>query len=128
MPLFWDASGLDKRYTAEQGRETANRLFSLLPLAEMSSTPWGYAETYSILLRRYNNGLIDAPAFRAAVTALQTEVVEEPEFVLFSICDETIFTSIYHLHRHNLNATDAALLALLLELEQEFNAGTWVLV
>jgi predicted nucleic acid-binding protein len=128
VPFFWDASGLAKRYTAEAGRETANALFALVPFHEMNSTPWGYAETYSILLRRYNNRLIDLPSFTASITALQAELIEHPDFGLISIDDETIFSSIFYLRKHNLNATDAAILTLLLEIVSETGDSSWVLV
>src|SRR4051794_16598991 len=106
MPVFWDASALAKRYAAEQGSETVNALFSQVPLNEMNSTPWGYAETYSILLRRFNSRLLDRPTFATAVAALQSEIVNNTEFGLITIDDETIFSSIYFLRKHNLNATD----------------------
>ena len=48
--LFWDASALVKRYMPETGRATVNALFENDPLPEMMGTPWGYLETYSILM------------------------------------------------------------------------------
>jgi hypothetical protein len=49
------------------------------------------------------------------VSALQTEVVTSPDFGLLSISDAVIFASVAQMRQHNLNATDAALLTMLLE-------------
>lgn len=113
--LFWDASALIKRYTAEAGRETANALFHTVPPLAMATTPWGYLETYAILVRRLNGGVLDLPSFSAAVTALQTEVVHNGDFGLLPIRDSAVFASVATVRHHNLNATDAAILTALLE-------------
>ena len=113
--LFWDASALAKRYTAEEGRETANYLFETLSNSTMASTPWGYAETYSILLRRLNSGVLDTPSFNLAVASLQMEVVESDNFTLFTVDDTAIFRSNVLMRKHNINATDAAILTVVMD-------------
>jgi predicted nucleic acid-binding protein len=116
--LFWDASGLVKRYFLETGSDTVAALFATVPVEEMAATPWGYAETYSILLRRFNGGVLNLASFTAAVAALQAEVVDNPDFALVSIPDEAVFASILLMRQHNLNATDAAILTVFLEYVQ----------
>ena len=90
MVLFWDASGLAKRYIAEQGSDVADAIFDAVALRDMVSTPWSYAETYAILLRRRNGRVISEAAFVDALTSLQKEVVN-PDFVFLSITDEGAF-------------------------------------
>ncbi len=126
--FFWDASALSKRYTAEEGMETANLLFHSVPIEEMASTPWGYAETYSIILRRYNGGLFDFETFNDGVTTLQSELLDNPDFALHSISDTVIFRSIATMKKHNINATDAAILTLILELAHASDAPTFIVV
>src|SRR5437870_3299052 len=92
-------------------------------MTDMSATPWGYAETYSILLRRLNGGVLDNASFTAAVTALQAEVVDSADFGLLSIRDEAVFASILLMRRHNLNATDAAILTVFLDYTRALPAG-----
>jgi predicted nucleic acid-binding protein len=129
MALFiWDASALAKRYTAEMGRETANALFATIPAADLASTPWGYAETYSIVLRRMNTGVLDAKGFTLAVTALEAEVVNSADFTLFTVTDTAIFRSVAMMRKHNLNATDAAILTVVLEVANSPDAPLCVLV
>ncbi len=81
----------------------------------MATTAWGYAETYSVLLRRLNGGTLDLPTFTAAVTALQAEIVGSPDFMLLPMDDSVVFASIALLRKHNLNAADAAVLTALIE-------------
>ncbi len=115
MLLFFDASGLAKRYFTEVGSDTINALFAASPLLNMAATPWGYTETYSILQRRRNTGILDAPTFSAASDQLRVEVVDDPLFGILPISDEIIFASISIIDKHNLNATDAAILTMLLQ-------------
>ncbi|MDQ2686446.1 MAG: type II toxin-antitoxin system VapC family toxin [Armatimonadota bacterium] len=130
VQLLWDASGLVKRYYDEEGRETVNALFAVVPTPQMATTPWGYAETFSILLRRHNSGVLDRAAFTDAVTSLQAEVVTAPDFRLLSITDALVFTSLSLMQAHNLNATDAAILATYLNFQrsQPADAPTYLLV
>jgi predicted nucleic acid-binding protein len=129
MPLlFWDASALAKRYFGEVGSDTVNALFAHLAPHEMATTPWAYTETYSMLLRRLNAGILDLPAFTTAVTALQAEVVDDPDFGLLSISDAAIFASILLIRRHNLNATDAAILTTFLDFVRVLPPGSPVCV
>lgn len=113
--LFWDASGLAKRYVAESGSGTVNAVFNLAHSYVLATTPWGCAETYSTLLRKMNGGVLSRTAWAKAVNALQTEVVNSPTFGLFPLDEEIVFASVTLMRRHNLNATDAAILTLLLE-------------
>lgn len=126
--VFWDASGLIKRYLAEQGSPTVNALFHHSPALDMASTPWGYAETYSLLLRRLNGGILDLPTWTAQVTSLQTEVVNNPDFVLLPIDSADVFASTGLMRAHNLNATDAALLTTLLRYARAPGAPPCLLV
>jgi predicted nucleic acid-binding protein len=126
--LFWDASGLAKRYTAETGRETVNAVFAHAATHDLATTPWGYAETYSILLRKFNGGAINAAAWAKAVSALQAEVVNAPAFGLLPISDEAVFACVLMMRKHNLNATDAAILTMLLEHAQAVEVSPILLI
>ena len=84
----------------------------------MNITPWGYAETYSILLRRRNGGFLDADAFRDAVSELQQDVLGSPGFTLLSVNDALVFGSLSLIQRHNINSADAAILATYLRFQR----------
>lgn len=110
--ILWDASGLAKRYVSENGSQTVNALFA--SGGRLAATLLGYAETYSILLRRLNDRRLDVPTFTAAVLAQENEVLASLEFDLLSVDDASILSSIALMKRHNLNSSDAVILALFL--------------
>ena len=115
MPtLFWDASGLAKQYAPETGRSTALALFAYSPTPQMVTTPWGYAETYSLLLRKRNGGILSPASFASATSALRNDMIILPKFRLLTVTDVAIMGSITYIQKHSLNSTDAALLATLL--------------
>src|SRR4051812_15665469 len=107
--LFWDASALVKRYLVELGSDSVNTVFASSVAQVDATTAWGYAETYSILLRRFNAGFFDMGAFTAAVSTLQAEVVDSGRFDLMGVDETTVFASISTMRLHSLNATDAVL-------------------
>lgn len=128
MPgLFWDASGLAKRYTEEVGNETAEALFLQFPGFWAVTTPWGYSETFSLLIRKCNDGHISRRLFADAVSRLRRDLIDLPQFRLLTVTDVDIISSITHVLRHNINSVDAALLATLLRYAQT-SGETCVLV
>lgn len=125
MPfLLWDASGLVKRYSLETGTETANTLFSEVPLSSMVITTWGYLEAYAILRRRFNGGLMDKQAFAVAMKAFQAEVVAGGEFKFITISDLLIFSAASLVDAHNMNSADAAILAAYLDFQSRLPSGS----
>lgn len=121
MPaLLWDASALAKRYSPERGSDTVDSLFETIPAPQMVATVIGYAEAYSLLLRKRNRSDISEEAFRAAKTALRDEVTGRDSFDLLTVDDAAVFSGIALIEQHNINATDAAILALFLRFARLF--------
>lgn len=118
VQILWDASGFVKHYYGEAGQAAVNAVFAAVPLRDMNITPWGYAETYSILLRRFNGGALNASAFRDAVSELQQDVLESPGFTLLSVSDAVIFGSLSLMQAHSINSADAAILATYLRFQR----------
>lgn len=124
MPIIlWDASGLAKRYTHETGEETVDAVFASAPLSDMSITPWGYAETYSILLRKHHSGILSLATFNTAAVKLQNDVLGSSGFQVISISDATIFGSLSLMRAHSLNSADAAILAAFLRFQRALPAS-----
>ena len=129
MPLlFWDASALVKNYIEETGSPTVESIFSDTLADNMATTVWGYTETFSILRRRLNGGKIDQQTYTTAITALQSEVLSGTKFDFLSINDRTILASTSFITRHNLNATDSAILATLLNYARSPKSPICVLI
>lgn len=125
MPiLFWDASALGKRFVPELGSATVDALFDTPLSTEMVSTTLGYAETYSILLRKRNRGEITRAVFDAARATLQRQVVEDLDFLLLQLEDVDIFAGLRFMDHHNVNATDASFLALALRYRNALPPGS----
>jgi len=116
--VFWDASGLAKRYTDENGRLPVNRIFAEAVPEEIYVTPLGYSETYSILIRKHNSGLLDSRAFWTATNALRSEIIGASGFGLLSITDALIFGSLALMGTHNTNSADAAILSTYLRFQR----------
>jgi predicted nucleic acid-binding protein len=111
---FWDASALAKRYVPEVGSDVVKALFSAVPQPQMVGTVVGYAETFSILLRHHNRGTISRATFLTAKSLLRAEVVNAPDFTLLTVDDAAVSAGVPLIEKHNLNAHDAAILALVM--------------
>src|SRR5688572_3025778 len=109
--LFWDASSLAKRYGPELGSDVADALFASVPRSRMVVTFLGYAETYSVLLRKRNRGVISSAALIAARAALRFEVLDDPDFNILEVDAASILDGLDLMEQYNLSASDAAVLA-----------------
>ncbi len=119
MPhILWDASALTKRYALEDGTQTVNAVFGMNPRPPMLATFLGYVETVATLWRKRNRGVITANAYQASSSSLRAEVLLAPSFQLLTIPDDLLLDAIAHVHRYNLNASDAAILATFLRYQQ----------
>ena len=108
--LFWDASGLAKRYALETGTEVTNALFTL-PAVVMTTTFLGYAEVCSVLRRKYHRGDLNIDNFHSARQAIEQEILLEPTVELLTIEDADILTGIGLTDTHHINSADASILA-----------------
>jgi predicted nucleic acid-binding protein len=125
MPtLLWDASALIKRNTLEAGSDVVDALFAALPQVTAVATLWGYAETYASLWRKRNRGDISTAFLQSALTLLRSELRLSTDWVFLTIDDAAVLTGIDLLRQHNLNATDAALLATYLRYARSQPAGS----
>ena len=128
LTLLWDASALVKRYVEENGTDTVETLFAGARRVRMALTIPGYAETYSVLLRRRNAGLISDRSFEEAIAALRNDSVFNPRMDLVSVDAISVFASIETMRRHNLNSTDAAILTAFAGYVREYNEHTALLI
>ena len=76
----------------------------------MVTTVMGYSETFAALLRKHNQGAMNATALTAAQAAMRNEVIDDPDFVVLALEFDDILDGIELIARHNLNSTDAAIL------------------
>ncbi len=125
MPIIlWDASGLAKRYYTENGTPSMEAIFQVIPLSQMQCTFWGYAETFAILHRKRNAGILSNVAFTKAATKLQDEALASGGFGVLKIEDDRVLAGLSLVVRHNLNSNDAAILATYLRFQSSLSAGS----
>lgn len=77
----------------------------------MITTFLSYAETFSLLLRDHNRGDISLSLFFSVVSALQAETLNSQDCNLLSIGDSDIIRGVEFIRHHNINSSDAAILA-----------------
>ena len=129
MPqLLWDSSALIKQYLPEPGRASVNALFALSPAVPMAATYLTYAETAAALRRNVNAGNIQPAAFNSARVLLDSMVLNNPDFLLLSVDDAAVLAGVTLTDVHNLNSTDAAILAAYLRYARSQPAGNPVCV
>ncbi len=115
VQLLWDASALAKRYYAESGRDTVNALFAMTTLLPMLVPYVAYAETASILRRKFNADSLSRIDFTSARFDLEKEVLLGTELALMEVSEAHILTGIALSDAHNINTADASMLASYLE-------------
>lgn len=131
MPqAFWDASALSKRYYEENGSAAVDAVFNAVPVNQMQVTFIGYAETAAILQRKRNQQALSSTEFTQARILLRDEVLLNPDFTLISVGDTDFLAGVSLTERHNINASDAAILSAYLRhaQSQPQNAPPCVLV
>lgn len=116
--VYFDASALVKRYSAEDGTELVNELFHRLPVAQMTCAMIGVLEIISVLVRKHNDGRLSQKLFSQAMVELNQEIIEDEAFAITSIDDELMLSSLDLIAQHNINATDAIILRSCLDFQQ----------
>jgi len=116
--LLWDASALVKRYVPETGSDVVYELFAHTTTKQMVATFVGYGEAHAVLVRKRNRGELSVSSFRAAVTALQNEVINDPDFGVLDVESSAILAGLALVEKHNLNSSDSAILATFLRYAQ----------
>ena len=128
MPLvLCDASATVKRFVIETGTSVMKALFDAVTPEELWTTMIGYSETFAILWRRHNGGVINRKTFVAATSSLETIFLRGANVPL-EMDNVSVMKSLGMIQKHNLNSTDAVILTLYLQLLQKLGRKDAVLV
>jgi len=121
--FFLDASALAKRYTPEVGTALLNHLFANISLDRLYVFNVGMAEVLSLLVRKRNAGQVSAADFSQALVELGAEIVSST-ILRKIVADNALVTAALPLIEvHSINATDAILLRLALNLAAQLRAA-----
>lgn len=113
-----DASAQVKRYLPEPGSPLVDWLVESVGAEQQHSLRINVVETFSIVVRARNRGLIDEAAFEEAVERLHWEALLGGIHHV-PVPDNRILQAVPLVERHNINATDAVLLRVALDGDAE---------
>jgi predicted nucleic acid-binding protein len=121
--FFLDASAFAKRYSLETGSDRVDYLLDNAPHDRLMCLMLGAAEIASVLVRRRNSGVLSAAAFAQGMTNLKTEVVDADEFNTLPMDNDLIAAAMGLIDKHAINATDAVVLRLALDVAAQVRAA-----
>jgi predicted nucleic acid-binding protein len=119
----FDASALAKRYGPETGSDRVDYLFSQLKRDRLLCLMLGVAEVVSVLVRRRNGGAISQAAFSQGMSNLKAEILDDDDFSTLPASNDLITSSLPLINKHSLNATDAIVLRVFLDLAALLRTG-----
>jgi predicted nucleic acid-binding protein len=120
--FFLDASAFAKRYSLETGSARVDYLIDNVTYDRLMCLMLGAAEVASVLVRRRNSGVLSLTAFAQGMTNLKTEVVDADEFHTLSMDNDLIAAAMGLIDKHAINATDAVVLRLALDVVAQLRA------
>ena len=121
--FFLDGSALAKRYVPEIGSALVDVLVDTVAEQRIYLLNIGYAEVVSVLVRKKNAGGISAAVFSQALLNLEREVIRSPGKHLLSFDNSVAVDALSFIVKHAINATDAIVLRVALDIAQLLRAG-----
>jgi predicted nucleic acid-binding protein len=118
-----DASALAKRYVNEAGTAMVDYLFANADRERLMCLMLGVAEVAAVLTRKRNGGVITPHLFSAAMTQVRAELIEAADLTKLSADNALINSSIPLIDQHAINATDALVLRLALDIAAQRRAA-----
>jgi predicted nucleic acid-binding protein len=128
--FLFDGSALVKRYFTEPGKALMDRLFAVAARDRFLCLMLGGAEVAAALVRKRNAGAISSASFAVAMANLRTEVLDAIDLLKPVADNPLIDKSIPFREKHSINATDAVVLRIGLEIAADLrrNGNDLVLV
>jgi predicted nucleic acid-binding protein len=121
--FFLDGSALAKRYVPEIGSALVDVLVDTVAEQRIYLLNIGYAEVVSVLVRKKNAGGISAAVFSQALLNLEREVIRSLGKHLLSFDNSVAVDALAFIVKHAINATDAIVLRVALDIAQLLRAG-----
>jgi predicted nucleic acid-binding protein len=100
-----------------------NHLFDSAPKSRMIALVLALGEVLSVLVRHKNAGRIPDHVYQQALVEFRSEIIDDPNFVLHSVSDDLVRTSLPLIEQYSLNATDALVLRSALDVAQSLRAA-----
>jgi predicted nucleic acid-binding protein len=106
----WDASALARLYIPETGFELVRDLYKATSASRSVMLTLGLGEISSVLRRKRNDDSISKALYGAAILSVRTEFLNGDKLKLISITDALVLSSLPHIDKYSINATDALIL------------------
>lgn len=113
-----DGSVLAKRYVPEMGSALMDFLFENVPEHRLYLVNVGAAEVVSVLVRKRNAGTLSGAEFSQAILELDSEVIQSPAKHLLTFDNAVVIDALVYILMHAINATDAIVLRVALDVAQ----------
>jgi predicted nucleic acid-binding protein len=114
--VYFDASGLVKRYVPENGSAVINYLFQHPSPVRFTCLSLGILEVISILVRKKNANVIPLALFQQTLLDFRNEIIDAPAVAKISATDPLVYAAASLVEKHSVNKTDAVILRSALDL------------
>jgi predicted nucleic acid-binding protein len=125
---LFDASALAKRFVAEIGSDAVDLIFDKAWPVRTCCLLLGVGETISILVRAHNGGKLSDIEFNEQMARLKSEVLNNPDLWAIHVERETIVSSFALIEKFSINSTDAIVLYVAINLNDDMQAAGHKLV
>jgi predicted nucleic acid-binding protein len=116
--FFVDGSALAKRYVPEIGSDLVDVIFDSVPEHQIYVLNVGVAEVVSVMVRKKNAGALSVADFNQAILELENEVIQSPAKQMLSFDNAVVIDALAHVIMHSVNATDAIILRVAVDVAQ----------
>jgi predicted nucleic acid-binding protein len=113
-----DGSALAKRYVPEPGSALVDFILDSVPEDRIYVLNVGAAEVVSVLVRRRNVGTVSAADFSQLILELESEVIQSPAKHLLAFDNSVVIDALAYIMIHSINATDAVILRVAVDVAQ----------
>jgi predicted nucleic acid-binding protein len=113
-----DGSALAKRYVPELGSALVDFILENVPEDRIYLLNVGAAEVVSVLVRKRNAGSLSVADCSQAILELESEAIQAPAKHLLSFDNTVVVDAIAFIMTHSINATDAIVLRVALDVAQ----------
>jgi uncharacterized protein len=113
-----DGSALAKRYVPEPGSALVDFILDSVPEHRIYLLNVGAAEVVSILVRKRNAGTLSVADYSQAILELESDVIKSPAKHLLAFDNSVVIDAIAYIMTHSINATDAIVLRVALDVAQ----------
>lgn len=113
-----DGSALAKRFVPETGSALVDFIFESVPEHRVYLLNVGAAEVVSVLVRKKNAGILSVADFNQAIIDLENEVIQSAAKRMLSFDNEVVSDALVHIIAHSVNATDAIVVRVAIDVAQ----------